>query len=335
MNLSNPLPLDPITARTLVLVAVFFILAGLGVITYEKVSKTRDQNLRKRYLSWYMIAPAVLIPAYFGGLPFAILVGALALYCLKEFFGVVDVWGTSAYKWVGRISGAALVGAALMESIPWPDPIAGLAQGTPPFSSGSSLAHGLHLFYVLPVFIIMLVLVIPIILQSYQGMVIKEAFTILGILYFGWFLGHLVFLRGLDNGFGYLIFLSMAVVFNDVLAYTVGRMWGKTPLAPAISPKKTREGALGGLAGSLFAALTFRYAVPDLNLTAVLAAGLLIGVAAPLGDLIISVIKRDMSVKDSGNLIPGHGGLLDRCDSLIFATPAFYYYLLLVTRFHL
>jgi len=125
------------------------------------------------------------------------------------------------------------------------------------------------------------------------------------------------------------------VVFNDVLAYTVGRMWGKTPLAPAISPKKTREGALGGLAGSLFAALTFRYAVPDLNLTAVLAAGLLIGVAAPLGDLIISVIKRDMSVKDSGNLIPGHGGLLDRCDSLIFATPAFYYYLLLVTRFHL
>jgi phosphatidate cytidylyltransferase len=80
--------------------------------------------------------------------------------------------------------------------------------------------------------------------------------------------------------------------------------------------------------------VVFKYAVPALSWPAALGAGIVIGVTAPLGDLIVSVIKRDMEVKDSGQLIPGHGGLLDRCDSLILATPAFYYYLLLAQRLH-
>lgn len=271
-----------------------------------------DSNLRKRYLSWYMIAPVVLVPAWLGGIPFATLVCAMTLYCLREFYNVAKVRSTRAYKWVGRISGTALVVAALVDS---------------------GAASASHIFYILPVFIIMLVLTIPIFLQSYEGMLVKESFTILGILYFGWFLAHLVFLRQLDGGFGYVVFLSTAVIFNDVLAYTAGRLWGRTKLTPLISPKKTVEGAIGGLAGSLLAASIFRFAVPALPWPAVLAAAVLIGIAAPLGDLIISVIKRDMAVKDSGNLIPGHGGLLDRCDSLIFATPIFYYFVLLVMHF--
>lgn len=327
--------LDSICGKTFCFLVAFFLLAGLGVLAHEHRKGAPDENLRKRYFSWYMIAPVVLIPACFGGFPFAVLVCALALYCLREFFNVVNVWETSAYKWVGRISGVALVAAALLESTPLPAGIHEFLVGATglPLKSGAPLVSAVHPFYILPVFIIMLVLTIPVFLQSYQGMLMKEAFTILGILYFGWFLGHLVFLRQLPDGFGYVIFLSMVVVFNDVFAYTVGRLWGKTQLAPAISPKKTREGALGGLVGSLAAALIFRYAVPALSLPAVIGAALLIGIAAPLGDLIISVIKRDMAVKDSGNLIPGHGGLLDRCDSLIFATPTFYYYLLLVLNF--
>jgi phosphatidate cytidylyltransferase len=325
---------DPICSKTLWLLIGFFLAAGAGIWLHEKRKGKQDDNLRKRYFAWYMIAPVVLIPAFFGGLAFAVLVAALALYCLREFFKVVDVWETPAYKWIGRISGIALVAAALLQTtISDPGFAASIKQMTgfivqPAVDSLKTM----HLFYMLPVFIIMLVLVVPVFSQTYKGMLAKESFTILGILYFSWFLGHLVFLRQLPAGFGYIIFLSMLVVFNDVLAYTVGRFCGKTQLAPAISPKKTREGALGGLAGSILAAVNFRYTVPNLSLPTVLGAAVLVGLAAPLGDLVISVIKRDMAVKDSGSLIPGHGGLLDRCDSLIFATPVFYYYLLLVNN---
>ena len=339
---------DPTTGKTILILAIFFALSGSGIAIYERLKKVRDDNLRTRYYSWFMIAPVVLIPSFFGGLPFALLTLGLALYCLREFFDVVHVWQTAAFKWVGRISGTALIACAFVESTTAHNQLIHAIRSLDPSLAGAhqvlsnpggpldmpSILHGVHPFYVLPVFIIMLVLTVPVFLQRYEGMVKQEAFTILGILYFGWFLGHLVLLRNLEHGFGCVIFLSMAVVFNDVLAYTVGRLFGRTKLAPAISPKKTVEGALGGLMGSLLSASIFSYAVPDLSFPLVLLAALSIGVAAPLGDLIISVIKRDMAVKDSGTLIPGHGGLLDRCDSLIFATPVFYYFLRLMLNPH-
>lgn len=331
--------IGPTAARTLVILALFFALAGLGICLRERAKGEKDDNLRQRYASWYMIAPVVLIPAYFGGIAFAILVGAIALWCLREYFGVVHVRENASYKWIGRLSGAALVAAAYIESTTSKAAIIGTLRRLDPSqhflpaqlpADAPSVLHAVHPFYVLPVFIIMLVLLVPVLMRRYQGMVQQESFTILGILYFGWFLGHLVLLRNLDDGFGHIIFLTMTVVFNDVLAYTSGRLFGKHKLAPEISPKKTIEGAAGGLLGSLAAAFIFSYAVPSLSAGAVACGAILIGIAAPLGDLVVSVIKRDMSVKDSGTLIPGHGGLLDRCDSLIFATPVYYYFVRLV-----
>ncbi|GEM_PF-97536 len=326
--------IDPTAGTTLDLLVFFFAVSGIAVLIAACRQGGQDANLLKRYRSWYMIAPAVIIPAYFGGVAFAGLVCALSLVCLREFFNVSHVRDFPAYKWTGRICGVLIAAAALLDGKDVPPAL----SHTPllPVASPSHLApilQSLHPFYVLPVFMIMVVLMIPIFLQTYEGMLAKEAFTIFGIMYFGWFLAHLVFLRQLDGGFGYVIFLCMTVVFNDVLAYSVGRLIGRRPLVGRLSPKKTVEGFFGGAAGSVAAALVFRYAVPALTLPWVLGAGLLIGVAAPLGDLVISVIKRDMSVKDSGNLIPGHGGLLDRCDSLIFATPGFYYYLALALPF--
>jgi phosphatidate cytidylyltransferase len=316
------IPLNPIAAKTLLILVSFFLLAGGALAFYEIKNKGKDENLRKRYFSWYFIAPVVLVPSYYGGLAFALLVLTLSLWCLREFFSIVHLRDdTPILRWSGRVAGLAIIASAFAEVSPrFAFPVNGQM-------------HHVHIFYILPVFTIMLVLAIPVFLRKYQGMVVKESFTILGTLYFGWFLGHLVFLRKLPNGFGYVIFLTMTVVLNDVLAYTAGRLFGKHKLAPEISPKKTWEGALGGILGSVFSACVFGYTVPDLTSLEVITAALIIGIAAPLGDLIISVIKRDMAVKDSGTLIPGHGGLLDRCDSLIFATPAFYYFLLLVADF--
>lgn len=130
------------------------------------------------------------------------------------------------------------------------------------------------------------------------------------------------------EGSSFVFLLFVMVWGSDTGAYTVGRLLGRTPLAPSISPKKTVEGALGGLlfaiAGACIARATF---MPRMGLADAVLLGLITGGIAQAGDLIESIFKREMNVKDSAGLIPGHGGVLDRFDSLFFAAPFVYFYL--------
>jgi phosphatidate cytidylyltransferase len=152
-----------------------------------------------------------------------------------------------------------------------------------------------------------------------------------GVFYLAWLLGHMITLRQFAEGPFLIFFLFLVTWANDTGAYYVGTFWGRHPLAPRISPRKTWEGAIGGLLGSVLAALACQaWFLDSLSTGEALGAGVLIGLAAPLGDLAESILKRSADVKDSGSILPGHGGLLDRIDSLIFTTPAFYYYLLAV-----
>ena len=123
-----------------------------------------------------------------------------------------------------------------------------------------------------------------------------------------------------------LIFSTWA---SDTAAFAVGKMMGKVKLCPSISPGKTREGAIGGFVGTLIVAVVFSL-IFQFSILHALALGIIIGIMAPLGDLAESILKRVSGVKDSGNIIPGHGGVLDRFDSLLFAAPAMYVYLMLV-----
>jgi len=152
-----------------------------------------------------------------------------------------------------------------------------------------------------------------------------------GIFYVAWLLGHLILIRQFAEG-PFLIFLVFLVTWaNDTAAYYVGSFWGRHHMAPRISPRKTWEGAVGGLIGSVAASFACRWwFLESLSAADALLIGLLVGIAAPLGDLCESILKRSADVKDSGGLIPGHGGVLDRVDSLIFTTPVIYYYLLTV-----
>jgi phosphatidate cytidylyltransferase len=113
---------------------------------------------------------------------------------------------------------------------------------------------------------------------------------------------------------------------NDTAAYFVGKFLGRRRLVPSLSPGKTLEGAVGGILGSLLVAIGFIFIYPSLPLLPLLVLGLLVGVAAQVGDLVESVFKRQVGVKDAGNLIPGHGGMLDRLDSMLFTAPLVYYY---------
>jgi len=150
---------------------------------------------------------------------------------------------------------------------------------------------------------------------------------LLGFLYISFFLAHFILIRKLPSGPLWILFTLVAVYFGDTTAFYVGRAWGRTKLAPAISPGKTVEGGFGAAGGSIAGALLFKgLFFPELALLHALILGLGVGVIGQLGDLWESVLKRSAQVKDSGTLIPGHGGLLDRVDSVLFAGPFVYYY---------
>jgi phosphatidate cytidylyltransferase len=148
-----------------------------------------------------------------------------------------------------------------------------------------------------------------------------------GVLYVGWLGSYLVPLRQLDDD-GQWVFLAVFAAFaNDTGAYFVGTAIGRTPLARRISPSKTIEGSLGGLACGAAAVPLLSYALAlDIDVAPLVPLAILVPVAAQLGDLAESLLKRSTGVKDAGVLVPGHGGVLDRLDSLLFVVPMVYYY---------
>ncbi|TSK08740.1 MAG: phosphatidate cytidylyltransferase [Geobacter sp.] len=153
------------------------------------------------------------------------------------------------------------------------------------------------------------------------------ALILTGFLYVPLLLAHLVLVRALPHGISWLFLIMVIVMAGDSFAYYVGSSIGKTPLYPAVSPKKSVEGALGGLSGSVSGAVIAKFTFfPELSLVHCFGAALVLGVLGQLGDLFESLIKRSCGVKDSGSIIPGHGGVLDRIDSILFAAPAAYYY---------
>jgi phosphatidate cytidylyltransferase len=153
------------------------------------------------------------------------------------------------------------------------------------------------------------------------------ALVLLGFLYLPLLLGHLSLLHGLPHGKEWIFLVLFIVMLGDSAAYFTGINWGRRKLYPAVSPNKSVEGALGGLLGSFVGALLFKYGFfPELSVGDCVILGLGLGALGQVGDLFESMLKRSFGVKDSGTLIPGHGGILDRLDSLIFAfAPAYYY----------
>jgi phosphatidate cytidylyltransferase len=167
------------------------------------------------------------------------------------------------------------------------------------------------------------------------------AWTIAGALYIGWMLSYWLNLRGLEDGRNW-VYLAMLTTFaNDTSAYFIGRARGTHKLAPAISPAKTQEGAIGGLVGAIAGAVVIATVLKLISAKSgapfafrywqIIVLGFLVGLFAQVGDLVESLLKRQMGAKESGSLLPGHGGVLDRFDSLIFVGAMVYYYVVWVT----
>ena len=155
------------------------------------------------------------------------------------------------------------------------------------------------------------------------------ALCVFGLGYVPLLLSHAGLLRQLEHGREWVFLVLLTVMASDSLAYFVGVTLGRHRLYAAISPKKSIEGALGGLAGGVLGTLAAKlWLLPQLGAADVLLLGLGVGAFSQVGDLVESMLKRTFGVKDSGTIFPGHGGLLDRLDSLLFAFPATYYYTL-------
>ena len=150
-----------------------------------------------------------------------------------------------------------------------------------------------------------------------------------GLVYVTWFLGHLILIRSLEQGVLYIFFLAMVTWGTDSGALWVGQSIGTRKLAPTISPNKTIEGALGGLAfGILLAVISHFWFLPAVPLKETVGLAFGLSIAGQIGDLVESMFKRANQVKDSRHLLPGHGGILDKIDSFIFTGPVLYYYLI-------
>ncbi len=164
-----------------------------------------------------------------------------------------------------------------------------------------------------------------------EGAFASWVWTIAGILYIGWLLSHLVALRGLEGGRNWIFFVLFVTWASDTTAFFTGRKLGRHKLAPSISPGKTWEGSIGGIGAAIAMSILFFTPTPfqlPLAYWQAIPLSIAVSILGQLGDLTESLLKRNMGVKDSGKLMPGHGGLLDRMDSIIFAGVVVYYFVL-------
>ena len=154
--------------------------------------------------------------------------------------------------------------------------------------------------------------------------------TLLGIFYPVFFSFHIVLINGLEGKGQFVWMVLITAMATDIMAYFSGYFFGKHKLCPTISPKKTIEGAIGGTIFAVIASGVFGYFFTENDIFLCLLMGLVASIFSQLGDLSASVFKRKLGIKDYGNLIPGHGGVLDRIDSILFTAPVVYYFLVLI-----
>jgi phosphatidate cytidylyltransferase len=284
----------------------------------EPSRKLLANNLVQRVLSAVVILPAIAFIVWWGEPLASLTVIALAILALRELFGLFRGGGYVPRRSAGYLSVAVFVfSASLRRYVPfdW----TGFALVTAIVASLS----------------------VELPRRNRQNSLVHWALTLAGATYVGWTLAHFVLLRAIDHpldpgallgflrleaGAAWIVFVVTITLISDTAAYFVGRALGRHRMAPYLSPKKSWEGAAGGLIG---ATITGMLLIPLLGLPITLAAGALLGavgsVAGQIGDLAESLIKRQVNIKDSGHIIPGHGGILDRLDSHLFTGPVLYY----------
>jgi len=252
--------------------------------------------LKSRVLSALIGIPLIIIIVWLGGYFLLFFTGLVIIIATREMFKMFASLNLSPYFWLALAGNLLLLSSAYFKLN-----LAGIVT------------------FLLIVFFIILIIFYP------RYSFLDSTLGLAAMLYLSLFI-YFYLLDSLPKGEFWLFFLLLNVWATDTTAYFSGKSFGRRPLAPLISPRKTVAGAIGGLAGGLAVTLIFILLYPVLPKLPVLFLGLLISVVAQISDLTASIFKRQAKVKEAGKIIPGHGGILDRFDSLFFTSPLVYYY---------
>jgi phosphatidate cytidylyltransferase len=282
--------------------------------------------------------PVVLLILFKAPWPlFVLAISAVVILTLREYLNVTEAYGIKPFRWMSYVLAILVMLTFTICNFPWLVPW--FLRGV---LSWSDLCYLLAVIYGVPV----------VFRKDMRMAVPAAAMSAFGVIYIAASLGLLIRLRHLPQAEYLIVFILFSVWSGDIAAYYVGKNIGRRKLAPVVSPNKSWEGAIASVVASVGIALLvfhFRDSInalfthepdaptlqPDrLGWAEIVLLGLITNVAAQFGDLFESALKRGAGVKDSGALLPGHGGLLDRIDALLFAIPVVWYYAELAGQFH-
>ena len=297
----------PVTRGIVIGTAILLVVTPAVITFLHRSGKLNDglrDEIRRRYLSWLFLAPLMIVPILIGRLWTVGAVGLLSLSCYREFARTTGLFRHRRLSFVVAL-GILSVSFAVAD-------------------------HWYDLFVALPSLTISMLAITALLDDRPSGYIQRVALSVLAFLLFGVCFGHLGYLANDPLFRPLLLLILVCVELNDVFAFVIGKSIGKRKIAPNTSPNKTLGGALGAaiLTTALAATLghyVFRGTELDTPIHLV-AFGLLLSAAGQLGDLVLSSIKRDLGIKDMATTIPGHGGLLDRFDSLLLVPPALFHY---------
>jgi len=297
----------PVVRGIVIAVAAALVIAPLLIAVLArlgKIGETKRRDLFARFRPWLVLSVLIALPILAGAAWTILAIGLLSVFCFFEYARATGLAREKAICLI-VVLGIVAVNFAVAD-------------------------HYYGFFVALPPLVVGAIAVVAILADRPEGYIQRVALGIFGFMLFGCALGHLAYMANDKDYRPIILMVLLAVELNDVLAYICGNLFGRRKLAPNTSPNKTIGGALGALALTTpLVAVLGHFIFQDTpidNLWRLIVLGLIVSGVGQFGDLTVSSIKRDLGVKDLGTVIPAHGGLLDRFDSLLLVAPAVFHY---------
>jgi phosphatidate cytidylyltransferase len=284
----------------------FHFFPALAMWIYQKRKNSRSaRGVFRTYLIWYIMLPVLILPILIDQIAFIALCYLLSLFGFRELVKYTEINTNKFLKAFIQLAITAVYAV--------------LYFNNPTF------------IYLACISGVLLIVMISLVAADYKSYLNKVGISVYAFLYCGLLLSYLAVLRQHEKGIIYVFMFIMCITNNDGFSYITGSFIGRHKLVPNLSPHKSIEGTAGGIITTIIMAQILNMVFQlEVSLLKIAALGILLAVGGTSGDLVMSAVKRNLGLKDFGSLIPGHGGLLDRLDSLLLAAPLYYYFCLLV-----